>query len=114
MKLLKVSIRGMEQVGYHRIKYTLTKSSSVRIMDSMITTVTPTNMIPIPTEVRRRFGIKPGDRLDWLPVEGKDEILVRVIPDRGALARQLLGAGRRFSPNRDSVAELVAERAAEG
>jgi hypothetical protein len=43
-------------------------------------------------------------------VAGKDEIIVRVIPARGALARQLLGAGRRFSPDRDAVAELVAER----
>lgn len=80
----------------------------------MITTVTPTNTITIPAEIKQHFGIKPGYRLDWQPVEGKDEILVRVIPDRGALARQLLGAGRRFSPNRDAVAELVAERAAEG
>jgi hypothetical protein len=64
--------------------------------------------------VGRQFGIKPGYRLDWQPVEGKDEILVRVIPDRGESARRLLGAGRRFSPERDAVAELVAERAAEG
>ena len=71
-------------------------------------------MIPIPAEVKQRFGLKPGDRLDWQPVEGKDEILVRVIPDRGELARRLLGAGRRFSPTRDAVAELVAERAVEG
>jgi bifunctional DNA-binding transcriptional regulator/antitoxin component of YhaV-PrlF toxin-antitoxin module len=71
-------------------------------------------MIPIPVEVKQRFGIKPGYRLDWQPVEGKDEILVRVIPDRGALARQSLGAGRRFSPDRDAVAELVTERAPEG
>ena len=48
------------------------------------------------------------------PVEGEDEILVRVIPDRGELARRLLGGGLRFSPERDAVAELVAERAAEG
>jgi bifunctional DNA-binding transcriptional regulator/antitoxin component of YhaV-PrlF toxin-antitoxin module len=80
----------------------------------MITTVTATNTISIPPEVKQHFGIKPGYRLDWQPVAGKDEILVRVIPDRGALARQLLGAGRRFSPNRDAVAELVAERTAEG
>ena len=39
---------------------------------------------------------------------------IRVSPDRGELARRLLGAGRRFSPERDAVAELVAERAAEG
>jgi len=60
------------------------------------------------------MGIKPGYRLDWQPVEGRDEILVRVIPDRGRLARQLLGAGRSLSPERDAVAELVADRAAEG
>ena len=71
-------------------------------------------MITIPADVARRFGIKPGFRLDWQPVKDKDEILVRVIPDRGELARRLLGAGRRFSPERDAVAELVAERAAEG
>jgi bifunctional DNA-binding transcriptional regulator/antitoxin component of YhaV-PrlF toxin-antitoxin module len=55
-------------------------------------------MITIPAEVGRHFGIKSGYRLDWQPVEGKEEILVRVIPDRGELARCLLGAGRRFSP----------------
>ena len=79
----------------------------------MITTVTQKNMITIPAEVGRRLGIKPGYRLDWQPVEGKEEILVRVIPDRGELARRLLGAGRKFAPERDSVAELIQERAAE-
>lgn len=84
------------------------------IIDSMITTVTQKNMITIPAEIVRRYGIKPGYRLDWQPVEGSDEIIVQVIPDRGELARRLLGAGRRFSPERDAVAELVAERAEEG
>jgi AbrB family looped-hinge helix DNA binding protein len=79
----------------------------------MITTVTQKNMITIPAEVGRRLGIKPGYRLDWQPVEGKEEILVRVIPDRGELARRLLGAGRKFAPERDAVAELIQERAAE-
>ena len=51
---------------------------------------------------------------DWQPVEGKEEIPVRVIPDRGELARRLLGAGGKFAPERDSVAELIQERAAEG
>lgn len=84
------------------------------IIAPMITTVTQKNMVTIPAEVGRRFGIRPGWRLDWQPVEGRDEILVRVIPDRGELARRLLGAGRQFSPERDSVAELIAEREAEG
>ena len=80
----------------------------------MITTVTQKNMIPIPAEVGRHFGIKPGYRLDWQVMEGRDEILVRVIPDRAELARRLLGAGRRFAPERDAVAELIAERQDEG
>lgn len=80
----------------------------------MITTVTQKNMITIPADIGRHFGIKPGYRLDWQPVEGKDEILVRVIPDRGELARRLVGKGLRFSPERDAVAELMAERASEG
>jgi AbrB family looped-hinge helix DNA binding protein len=79
----------------------------------MITTITRKNMVTIPAEIGRRLGIKPGYRLDWQPVEGKEEILVRVIPDRGELARRLLGAGRKFAPERDAVAELVQERAAE-
>lgn len=84
------------------------------IMDSMITTVTQKNMVTIPAQVGRIYGIRPGFRLDWQPVEGTDQIVVRVIPDRRELARRLLGAGRQYSPERDAVAELVAERAAEG
>jgi AbrB family looped-hinge helix DNA binding protein len=80
----------------------------------MITTVTQKNMVTIPAEIGRRLGIKPGYRLDWQPVEGKEEILVRVIPDRGELARRLLGAGRQFAPERETVAELIKERATEG
>ncbi len=80
----------------------------------MTTTVTRKNMVTIPAGVRQKLGIKPGWRLDWQPVEGRNEILVRVIPDRGERARRLLGTSRKFSPDRDAVAELVAERAAEG
>jgi len=86
---------------------------SMTIVESMITTVTQKNMVTIPAAVGRQYGIRPGYRLDWQPVEGTDEILVRVIPDRQELARRLLGAGRRFSPERDAVADLVAERAAD-
>jgi AbrB family looped-hinge helix DNA binding protein len=83
-------------------------------MISMITTVTRKNSVTIPAEVRRRLGIRPGYRLDWQPLEGKEEILVRVIPGRGELAHRLLGAGREYSPERDAVAALIEERAAEG
>ena len=50
---------------------------------------------------------------NWQPVEGEEKIPVRVLPDRGELARRLLGAGREFAPERDAVAELIRERAAE-
>ena len=80
----------------------------------MITTITQKNMLTIPADLARRLGIKPGWKLDWQAVDGKDEIVVRVIPDRAELARRLLGAGKKFSPQRDGVAELVAEREAEG
>lgn len=79
----------------------------------MTTTVTQKNMVTIPAEVARKMGIKPGSRLAWQALEGTDEILVRVIPDRGELARRLVGTGKRFSPERDAVAELVDERAKE-
>lgn len=79
----------------------------------MITKVTQKNMVTIPAEVARLYGIKPGWRLEWTPTEGREEIVVRIIPDRGELARRLLGSGRMVSPERDSVAELIAEREAE-
>lgn len=79
----------------------------------MITTVTQKNMVTIPAEVGRVFGIKPGFKLDWQAVDGTDEIRVRVIPDRAGLARRLLGAGKKHSPKRDSVADLIKEREAE-
>lgn len=83
-------------------------------MDSMITTVTKKNTVAIPAEIRRRYGVKPGYRLEWRAGEAADEIRVRFIPERGVLARRLLGAGRCFSPERDAVAELIAERTVEG
>ena len=76
----------------------------------MITTVTRKNMVTIPAEVGRKFGIKPGWKLDWELVEGKEELRVRIIPDRPELARRLFGAGKKHAPERDGVAELIAER----
>ncbi|WP_374686056.1 AbrB/MazE/SpoVT family DNA-binding domain-containing protein [Promineifilum sp.] len=79
----------------------------------MITTVTQKNMVTIPAEVGRAFGIRPGWRLEWTPNVERNEIVVRVIPDRGELARRLLGSGRQYKPERDSVADLIVERETE-
>ena len=76
----------------------------------MITTVTRKNRIAIPAEVCRKLGIRPGWKLDWQPVEGKDEILVKVIPNRNVLARELCGLGANLAPERDLTAELDLER----
>ena len=81
---------------------------------TMQTTVTTKNMITIPKPLAKKLGIKPGWKLDWTEGPSPDEILVRVIPDRAELGRRLRGRGRQWSPERDSVAELIAERQAEG
>ncbi len=66
----------------------------------MITAITQKNRVTIPAEIGRLFGIKPGYELNWQPIEGKEEILVRIIPHRGELARRLLGTGKRTSKRR--------------
>jgi AbrB family looped-hinge helix DNA binding protein len=52
----------------------------------MMTTVTQTTMVTIPAEVRKRLRIKPGWKLDWQPIQGRDEILFHVILNRGERA----------------------------
>jgi len=53
---------------------------------------------------------------DVLAATDKAKVQARTLledQDITSLARRLLGAGRRFAPDRDAVAELVAERAEE-
>lgn len=80
----------------------------------MESTITTKNMVSIPVAIARRYGLLPGWKLSWEPGEKEDVILLRVIPDRAQRARRLLGAGRAYSPQRNAVAELVAEREADG
>jgi len=80
------------------------------IMESTISTK---NMTSIPQAIVRKLGMKPGWKLDWQTGPAPDEILVKVIPDRGERGRRLLGKGSRLSPNRSAVDELVAERETE-
>lgn len=79
----------------------------------MIANVLADNTVNIPDAIGRRLGIKPGDQLDWEPIEGTDAVLVRRITGRGELARRLCGVGAGLAPNRDLVAELDAERESE-
>lgn len=57
--------------------------------------------------------MKPGFSLDWFETGKPDEITIRVIPDRKELSRRLKGAGKSYSPVRDSVRELIQERTEE-
>ena len=57
--------------------------------------------------------MKPGFSLDWFETGKPDEITIRVIPDRKELSRRLKGAGKSYSPERDSVRELLQERSEE-
>jgi bifunctional DNA-binding transcriptional regulator/antitoxin component of YhaV-PrlF toxin-antitoxin module len=80
----------------------------------MQTTVTTKNMVTIPAELSRKMGITPGCRLDWQePQEGSDEVLVRVLPTRGELARRIKGRWKHLASGRDVIAELIEERVLE-
>lgn len=79
-----------------------------------MTSVTQKSMFTIPAPVGRQVESRPGGKPDGEPVAGSHVIWVRVIPDRAEPARRLLGSARRFSPERDAVAELVREREAQG
>ena len=77
---------------------------------SIITTVTTKNMVSVPAELARMFGIKPGYTFDWRPSDQPDEIKVTVVPDRAVLSKRLQGAGAKFSPGRFAVSDLIRER----
>jgi hypothetical protein len=76
----------------------------------MTTTVTTKNMVSVPAELAKMFGIKPGYTFDWAPTGKPDEIKVTVVPDRAVLSKRLRGAGANFSPARSAVGELIRER----
>ena len=42
------------------------------------------------------MGLKPGIRIEWLPGDSKDEFRCRILPESAILAKQLLGAGRKY------------------
>ena len=79
----------------------------------MTTTVTTKNMVSVPAELAKKFGIRSGYSFDWTPSKKTDELIVRVVPDRAALSKRLMGAGAKFSPDQSAVDELIREREAE-
>jgi AbrB family looped-hinge helix DNA binding protein len=84
----------------------------------MITTVTGKNQVTIPTELARDLEIAPGTRLDWSRA-GEDRVMIRIVPSRAELARQLSGRGRKYlragsNPIQDLIDDRVREDREEG
>jgi len=76
----------------------------------MTTTVTESNQVSIPTEIVREFDIHPGTRIEWART-GEGAIIVKPLPSRGELARQLMGAGNRWlKPGVNPIGDLIRER----
>ncbi len=76
----------------------------------MITTVTGKNQVTIPAKLAQSLDIHPGTKLDW-SISQDGMLVCRPLPSRGALARQVMGMGRKWLPaNADPIADLLAER----
>jgi AbrB family looped-hinge helix DNA binding protein len=76
----------------------------------MTTTVTESNQVSIPPEIARDFDIRPGTQLEWAKT-AEGGILVTPVPNRGELARQLMGAGKRWlKPGTDPIGDLIRDR----
>ena len=76
----------------------------------MTTTVSESNQASIPPDIARKFDIHPGTKLEW--AKGGDGLItVKPLLRRGELARQLMGAGRRWlNPGADPIGDLIRER----
>jgi len=70
--------------------------------------------VSTPPEIVREFDIRPGTRLEWARIlEGA--IIVKPLSSRGEMARQLMGAGRRWlKPGMDPIGGLIREREEDG
>lgn len=76
----------------------------------MTTTVSQSNQVSIPPDIAREFDIHPGTKLEWAK-GGEGVITIKPLPRRGELARQLLGAGRRWlRGGEDPIGDLIRER----
>ena len=80
-------------------------------MNTRVTVTIPENF-PLPTELLRASGFFVGNEMDCVFEQGA--IHLRARTERQIALDQFTGAIRDLSPNRDAVAELIAERIIEG
>ncbi|NHZ72285.1 MAG: hypothetical protein GWP17_04265 [Aquificales bacterium] len=77
----------------------------------MITTMTEKDQITIPAKIVKVLDIRVGTRLDWAIDEENNVLTVRLLPQRGQLARQAAGMGAEWLPaDADPVIDLIRER----
>ena len=80
----------------------------------MIAEVKEKNLVAIPTGIADTHGIRPGSQLDWQPTDKADTLVVKLLPDFGALASSLMGAGRKYlKADTDPIGMLMHDRAVE-
>ena len=79
----------------------------------MTTIVTSKNQTAIPQEIAKKYHIRPGCRLEWLEGQDRSQLVVRIVSDRAALARELCGAGASLTDPKDVCRELSQERESE-
>ena len=88
----------------------LDKHISLIMIKIMITTVTGKNQITIPAKIVRALDIESGMRLDW-DIDENNALTVRLLPQRGQLARLAAGMGAEWLPDdADPVTDLIRER----
>jgi bifunctional DNA-binding transcriptional regulator/antitoxin component of YhaV-PrlF toxin-antitoxin module len=81
----------------------------------MTTTLADGNQITIPADFASKLALEPGSRIEWIPGDTPNEFRCRILRDPAKLARDLLGAGRKYlRPGRKHpLTQLVEERCAE-
>lgn len=73
-------------------------------------TVTGKNQITIPAAIANKLGIEPGMQVEW-EVNGERSVILRPVPSRYELAKQLQGYFRSaLKPGDDPIGDLIRER----
>jgi AbrB family looped-hinge helix DNA binding protein len=76
----------------------------------MTTTVSDSNQVSIPPDIAEKCDIHPGTQLEWV-MAADGAILVKPLRGRAELARQLLGAGKRWlNPGAKPIDDLIKSR----
>ena len=81
---------------------------------AMKSSLTSKNQVTVPAAIAAKLKLEPGARFDWSIGDDPNTIIIRVQPSRRAMLARLRELGLKSRGNEpDSVAQLIAERAAD-